>query len=256
MTGGRPNVRLLPWAGVRWEPSLLVTDADGTVSRLAERIEDLWLARAEQVLGQAREAGGRHGLSVGELDDLTDALHDALLVAECRGVRLGGAAAHPVVPHAEQPGTRAVFGGRNDAAQAFSLLALPGHDLASARTARRHVRDAARSWGLTPDAADDLETIAGELVANAVEHSDSRTIAVTCALTAESATLSVTDEGGKDRTPEARPSPPRPEQEHGRGLFITDALSGRWGIRRTRSGLTVWAEIPVGAATARTAPPG
>ncbi|WTT98296.1 ATP-binding protein [Streptomyces sp. NBC_00076] len=127
--------------------------------------------------------------------------------------------------------------------EAVIPLTLPGHDRASARAARRHVRDTTRSWGLPSRATDDLETIAGELVANAVEHSGSHTITVTCALSAGSATISVTDEGGGTRMPMAPAVPPPPDQEHGRGLLITDALADRWGTRRAGGELTVWAEV-------------
>ncbi|WP_078937253.1 ATP-binding protein [Streptomyces gottesmaniae] len=75
-------------------------------------------------------------------------------------------------------------------------IALPGTDLTSACFARCHVRDTADSWGLPQSAIDDLETVAGELVANALEHSDSHTITVDCGLTSPTAVISVTDEGG------------------------------------------------------------
>ncbi|MEV0641100.1 ATP-binding protein [Streptomyces sp. NPDC050619] len=134
---------------------------------------------------------------------------------------------------------------------AFTLLTLPGHDLASARAARHHVRDMARSWSLPTGAADDLESITAELVANALEHSDSRTLTVTCALTVGRVAVSVTDEGeARDgRTPIAPGAPrtPPPEHEHGRGLLITDSLAARWGSRQSGEGLTVWAEVLAGA---------
>ncbi|WKX09848.1 ATP-binding protein [Streptomyces sp. NL15-2K] len=128
--------------------------------------------------------------------------------------------------------------------RAYSLLTLPGHDLTSARAARHHVRATARSWGLPVGAADDLESITAELVANALEHSDSRTITVTCALTAEAAAISVTDEGDSRTAVPPLPSRlPGPDQEHGRGLLITEALAARWGTRQSGNGLTVWAEV-------------
>ncbi|WP_412566416.1 ATP-binding protein [Streptomyces europaeiscabiei] len=74
-----------------------------------------------------------------------------------------------------------------------------------------------------------------------MEHSVSRVVVVSVALTAAAATVSVTDAGtGRAVVP---PRPPKSEQEHGRGLLITRALATGWGQRRTGDGLTVWAEL-------------
>lgn len=65
-----------------------------------------------------------------------------------------------------------------------------------------------------------------------------------CALQRTLVTVGVTDTGmGPTPFPASMPSP---ESEHGRRLLITDALAARWGTHRTRSGLTVWAEIATG----------
>ncbi|MFC8867602.1 ATP-binding protein [Streptomyces sp. NPDC057148] len=93
---------------------------------------------------------------------------------------------------------------------------------------------------------DDLVVITGELVANALEHSDSRTVTIACALTGDAVTVGVTDSGGSGGAPWATAA--GAECERGRGLLITDALAGRWGTRRAGGGLTVWAEVAVGAA--------
>ena len=57
-----------------------------------------------------------------------------------------------------------------------------------------------------------------------------------------------------DRSPE----PPavqhvRPPSEHGRGVFLVDAMAHDWGSRRTAVGKTVWfeLELPSEAAEAR-----
>lgn len=243
MSGETDHVRLLPWTGGDGRRCFLVSDGDGPVSRIADRVEATQLGLADRLLGRAREAIAEPGLPVGELGSLaaqlTEALQDALLIAECRGARLDAGLRTPdllcegleVLPH--------VVGARG-----FALLTLPGRDRASARTARRRVRDTARAWGLLPGTVDDLETITGELVANALEHSDSQTVTVTCALTAGPVTISVTDEGtGYTRVAAAPATRPGPEQEHGRGLLITEALATRWGTRRTTGCLTVWAEV-------------
>lgn len=123
------------------------------------------------------------------------------------------------------------------------LISFPGDDLASGPAARHQVR-AAAAWGVPPETLDDLESITGELVANALEHSDSRTITVTCALTADMVTVGVTDEGhGYASTVAMDVVQPEARQESGRGLLITDALAARWGMRRSGRGLEVWAEV-------------
>lgn len=224
-------VRLLPWAGAHGQPCLLLTDGDGTASQLADRIEEMQLALGERLLGRSRALRGTS--AVGELGTLTgqlaDALDDVLRIARSRAARLGG------VPQGLST---------SSAPLAFGQLSLPGDDLASAPTARRYVRDTARSWKLPSGPAEDLEIIAGELVANALEHSGSRRISVACALQRTLVTVGVTDTGmGPTPFPASMPSA---ESEHGRGLLITDTLATRWGTHRTSSGLTVWAEIATG----------
>lgn len=244
--------RVLPWTGAHGQPCLLPTDGDGPASRLADRIESTQLGLADRLLGRTRDLLALGWAQSGELDTITsqlaDALSDALLIARSRGARLGAdepflADGAPAVP---TPSREAgdVLTYRSPRLRAHGLLTLPGRDLASAPAARRHMRDTARAWGLPQGAADDLESITGELVANALEHADGHTITVAWALAAETVTISVTDEG--DCRTDPLPAPPRspsPEQERGRGLLITDALATCWGTRRSGDGLTVWAEV-------------
>ncbi|MBP8538603.1 ATP-binding protein [Streptomyces sp. MK37H] len=82
--------------------------------------------------------------------------------------------------------------------QTLSLWTLPGDDLASASTARRHVAGTARSWGLPKETTEALETVIRELAASALEHTASRSVAVTLALAGRSAVVTVTDEGAGD----------------------------------------------------------
>lgn len=262
MNGEVDGVRLLPWTGDHGQPCLLLTDGTGSASRLADRIENAQLGLGERLLGQARKVlaeDGARGSELGLLSgQLADALSDALLIAESRGARLGGqrlplsdgvlaalppmTVVHEVLTHLPA------------ALRAYGLLVLPGRDLASAPAARHFVRDSARLWDLPSGVADDLETITAELVANVLEHSDSRTLTLTCALAAGTATVSVTDEGnGRTSRTFASPREPGADQEHGRGLLITAALATRWGTRQSGTGLTVWADVvtdvpPKGAA--------
>lgn len=239
---GTNRVRLLPRTGADGRTSLLLTDGHGPVSRIADRIEAAQLGLANRLLGRAREMtavpGTAKGGELGAMaDQLADALRDALFIAECRGARLDAA----------DDGRGAMKFGPADP-RTLCLLSLPGDDLASGPAARHQVRAAGAAWGLPPDTLDDLESITGELVANALEHSDSRTITVACALTAETLTVGVADEGnGCVPTVPVPVGQQGPQQEHGRGLLITDALAARWGTRRSGSGLEVWAEVAAGA---------
>ncbi|MFB7654895.1 MULTISPECIES: ATP-binding protein [unclassified Streptomyces] len=241
MSDETERVRLLPWTGVHGRSALLLTDGNGPVSRLADRMEAVQLGLGERLLGRARELLTATRPRTGELrlltDQLANALADALLIAGSRGARLGRTGRDPA-------------GGTLPALRAYGLLSLPGRDLASARAARHYVRDTCRSWGLSPGEADDLVAVAGELVANALEHTDSRTVTITCALTADTVTVGVTDDGMSGTGPvvPTTTGSPGPECESGRGLLITDVLAMRWGTQRTGEGLTVWAEVAVGAA--------
>lgn len=233
-------VRLLPWTGVHEQPCLLLTDGTGTVSRLADRIEDAQLALGERLLSRSHELIATHATApaaeLGALaHQLSQALGDVLRIARSRGARRDTA---PQEPPAVPPprDTR-------DVLLAYAQWSLPGDDLSSAPAARRHLRDTARSWRLPSGPAEDLETVVGELVANALEHSGSPTVTVACALHPSAVVLTVTDTGtGPAPTPASR----LPDSEHGRGLLITAALATRWGTHRTAAGLTVWAEFTTG----------
>ncbi|WP_186779300.1 ATP-binding protein [Streptomyces salinarius] len=240
MSGGTDSVRILPCSDTQGRTALLLTDGIGPVSRLADRMEAVQLGLGDRLLGRARETLKEQRSQDGELHLLTgqlaDALSDALFIAESRGLRLREAG--PCPAHETPQGLRA-----------YGMLTLPGSDLASARTARHYVRDTCRSWSLPADTTDDLVAITGELVANALEHTDSPTVAITCALTPGTAMVGVTDDGRNGGTPVASPSAggSEAECEGGRGLLITDALATRWGTLRTGEGLTVWAEVAVEA---------
>ncbi|CAL9495964.1 hypothetical protein [Streptomyces sp. enrichment culture] len=85
--------RLLPWAGAEGKPAYLITDDDrGPVSRLADTTESIQLAMGAELLAHAHDLLPR--APQGELrylaERLTEALADALRVAESRGRRLRG----------------------------------------------------------------------------------------------------------------------------------------------------------------------
>lgn len=83
--------RLLPWSGQEGKPCYLITDDHGgPVSRLADATESIQLGMGAELLVHAREL--LPDTPRGELrflaERLTEALRDALRVAESRGQRL------------------------------------------------------------------------------------------------------------------------------------------------------------------------
>lgn len=106
--------------------------------------------------------------------------------------------------------------------------------------ARRLARAQLVAWGL-PGLLDNLELLADELAANAVEHGAGEFITVRLELSGDAVTVKVWD-AGADRMP-ALPGPAATcLDEHGRGLLLTDALSDQWGAYRSATtGKVVWA---------------
>jgi hypothetical protein len=90
---------------------------------------------------------------------------------------------------------------------------------------------------------DDLVTVASELAANAVQHTDSGRggwFHVEISWLRDCVRVTVADQGA----PAGPPLAAAPAEEHGRGLQIVQALSARVGVTGGAGGRTVWAEIP------------
>lgn len=94
--------------------------------------------------------------------------------------------------------------------------------------------------GVDVDAIDDLLVVCSELVTNAVVHSpDAGTIAVRGWTDGDSVVLEVEDPGGGFAWPVAHGMHDvLDSDEHGRGLFIVEALTDRLGVLPTASGGT------------------
>ncbi|MBT2410431.1 hypothetical protein J7I94_07635 [Streptomyces sp. ISL-12] len=90
----RRLTRLLPWSGPEGKPCYLITDGSGRgyVSRVADRIESVQLGMGAELVSHAQALLSTPEASAGELRflsaRLTEALQDALRVAESRGARL------------------------------------------------------------------------------------------------------------------------------------------------------------------------
>jgi anti-sigma regulatory factor (Ser/Thr protein kinase) len=125
------------------------------------------------------------------------------------------------------------------ATETTSLVAftLPGTPY-SVRMARFYVR-AALSYHDLGDYAEDAETVASELVTNAITHAGASAVGLelTCLKGTGALAIVVTD-----------PCPLPPVKrvpglgaEHGRGLHLVEALSARWGWQPQDPGKAVYA---------------
>ncbi|WP_244189188.1 ATP-binding protein [Streptomyces incarnatus] len=127
-------------------------------------------------------------------------------------------------------------------AAAFDLPAQP----AAVGTARRVVRDLLSAWGVPGGTRDDAVLVTSELVTNALVHAAGERI--TCRLhgTADRIRIEVEDQDGGPTRPAARR--PGADDQHGRGLFLVDALCRDWGVTPVpgRPARVVWAELPSG----------
>jgi serine phosphatase RsbU (regulator of sigma subunit)/PAS domain-containing protein/anti-sigma regulatory factor (Ser/Thr protein kinase) len=115
-------------------------------------------------------------------------------------------------------------------------MVLPDDETAAA-IARRFLADAldARSLAHVGEAA---ILLASELVTNAVLHGSAPLVVDVCAI----------DEGVRVTVIDAHPSLPilrsvGKDDEHGRGLYLVEALSSRWGIDAHPPGKAVWFEL-------------
>jgi hypothetical protein len=100
------------------------------------------------------------------------------------------------------------------------------------------------------DTCDTAALVISELVTNAIVHTASGVVVCELIDGDDLVRIAVRDEGCAPGEP--HPSPQRPEEEHGRGLFLVDALCRSWGAQEHGPGLLVWADLPRSADTAPT----
>ncbi|GAA1794978.1 ATP-binding protein [Planosporangium flavigriseum] len=117
--------------------------------------------------------------------------------------------------------------------------ALPASPVA-APAARRLLGRACRSWSVQ-ELLEPAELVATELVANAVRHAGSRVV-LTVSLRQGDLQISV----GDDSPALPRQRTASPADEHGRGLFMVDALCKDWGMTCVGNGKVVWARVSAG----------
>jgi anti-sigma regulatory factor (Ser/Thr protein kinase) len=108
----------------------------------------------------------------------------------------------------------------------------------SCARARQVVRDAASSWDLSEDLADDAQLVVTELVSNGIDHGEGL-ITLTVSRRPGGMLVEVRDESPKQ--PQLRPVDP--SSARGRGMQLVQALSARWGTAPDGRGKVVWAEL-------------
>ncbi len=121
----------------------------------------------------------------------------------------------------------------------FELAAHPG----SPAQARRLTRARLTGWSVCADTCDSAALVVSELVTNAIVHTASTHIVCELHDGDDLVRIAVRDEGCAPGQPHAA-SRTRPEEEHGRGLLLVDALCHSWGAHENGPGLLVWAELP------------
>jgi hypothetical protein len=91
------------------------------------------------------------------------------------------------------------------------------------------------------DTCDSAALVVSELVTNAIVHTASSRVVCELHDHDDMVRIAVRDEGCAPGEP--HPSPQRPDEEHGRGLLLVDALCRAWGAQEHGPGLLVWAEL-------------
>jgi PAS domain S-box-containing protein len=113
--------------------------------------------------------------------------------------------------------------------------------------ARRFMRTTASSWQIRPESVDSAVLVLSEVVTNAVRYAPGP-VDVTMTHSAGVLRIDVADNAHDlgPRRPPATVDQLRPEAEGGRGLFLVESLSQRWGTTViSGDGKLVWFEIVV-----------
>ncbi|WP_237407435.1 ATP-binding protein [Streptomyces sp. M2CJ-2] len=128
----------------------------------------------------------------------------------------------------------------------FELAAHPG----SPAQARRLTRARLTGWAVSEDTCDTAALVVSELVTNAIVHTAGSQIVCELHDGDDVVRIAVLDEGCGPDQPRAN-TRQQPEDEHGRGLLLVDAVSHAWGAHEHGPGLLVWADLPRKADKAR-----
>lgn len=141
-------------------------------------------------------------------------------------------------PQAPAPPDRATDVAVRDDAPQPRAHTLP-REPRSVPLARHLVATLLCEWGLL-DLADDAQLVLGELVANSVEHARGATLRITVTRTGPAHVRVAVEDKSRTRPQVVTAGP---DDEGGRGLFLVDALSERWGVDVLRRGKRMWADL-------------
>ncbi|WP_234021104.1 ATP-binding protein [Streptomyces sp. Tu 6176] len=115
------------------------------------------------------------------------------------------------------------------------------------RQAREFVHERLCGWGLA-DLSDDVELVTSEIVTNALVHAGSD-VDVRLRVYADRLRLEVRDSASDPPVPALYSLSDEgcARAEHGRGLFLVDALADTWNTSPNGRGKTVWLEMDIPA---------
>ncbi|MFD3776782.1 SpoIIE family protein phosphatase [Streptomyces sp. NPDC058612] len=109
--------------------------------------------------------------------------------------------------------------------------------------ARHALRHALRDWGM-PEIADDVELAAGELLVNALLHTDGGAVLTMEVLPEPVRRIRLWVKDRSSVWPRRRT--PGEAATTGRGLLLVDALATHWGVESRGDGKAVWCEFDAG----------
>jgi anti-sigma regulatory factor (Ser/Thr protein kinase) len=132
-----------------------------------------------------------------------------------------------------------------DAAAHSGSLHIQSRDLRAVGQARGFVHDRLHDWGLA-EMTDDLELITSEVVTNALVHAGSD-VDIRIRFLRDRIRLEVRDDDTAPPVPTLYSLSEEGSEraEHGRGLFLVDALARTWNTSAHGRGKTVWLEVDV-----------
>ncbi|MCA0436171.1 MAG: ATP-binding protein [Austwickia sp.] len=117
------------------------------------------------------------------------------------------------------------------------------HAVESVPLVRQILHEDLIARGIDPVIIGEAETVASELVANAVKHAKALgdgCVRVRWKVKSGTVEVEVSDGGGPTTV---RPVPPTPWANSGRGLRIVRSLAHEWGAQDDKNGRTVWAAL-------------
>jgi len=136
-------------------------------------------------------------------------------------------------------------GARGEGAPRTGRLHIQRHDLHGVKKARSFVADLLDCWGLAT-MSDDLQLVTSEVVTNALVHAGSDVDVRLRAFT-DYVRLDVRDSDSNPPVPSSfsLSEEGSSQAEHGRGLFLVEALARAWNTSPNGRGKTVWLELAV-----------